>query len=195
MLCLGLGFSSPAEVIRVYAPIGLYAGHWGIDIAQPPGSRVTTIGGGTVTFAGSVAGRLSVTVNHGGFVRTSYSYLSTITATKGQRLDRGDSVGSSGQHGGSFAYHLSLRNGSTYIDPESLGRCSAVPHPGLWLSSLALKYPGDRDWYSRRHVRPTPHRASGDRTRSVRTARPVGGAAHASRRSVAEDGHARDIDP
>ena len=71
------------EIIRGFAPAGRYAGHWGIDYATPFGSPVAAPYSGLVTFAGSVAGRLSVTIEHGGGLRSSLSYLSTVTVTRG----------------------------------------------------------------------------------------------------------------
>jgi murein DD-endopeptidase MepM/ murein hydrolase activator NlpD len=84
---------------------------------------------GTVTFAGSVAGMLSVTVHHGGGVRTSYSYLSAISVASGARLGRGDVVGLSGTDHGSPAVHWSLRVEDRYLDP--LGACRPLPAPGV----------------------------------------------------------------
>ena len=133
--CFGLGPEGPADIVRSFAPVGKYAGHWGIDIALPEGSEVRALGEGVVTFAGSVAGRLSVTVDHGGSVRTSYSYLARITTSEGRQVDRGTRLGVSGAHGDVGAVHVSLRIGARYIDPLSLGRCSEFPQPGLWLSS------------------------------------------------------------
>ena len=51
---------------------------------------------GEVTFAGSVAGSLHVVVAHGGGLRTSSSFLATITVRRGQRVARGDVVGTAG---------------------------------------------------------------------------------------------------
>jgi murein DD-endopeptidase MepM/ murein hydrolase activator NlpD len=72
-----------------------------------------------VSFAGPIVGRLSVTVHHGGIVRTSYSYLDTISVVRGQRVDRGDVLGTSGIHDDRAAFHFSVRLGDTYVDPIS----------------------------------------------------------------------------
>jgi murein DD-endopeptidase MepM/ murein hydrolase activator NlpD len=124
-------------IVRLFAPVGHYAGHWGIDLAVSDiGTDVQAIGGGTVSFAGSVAGRKSVTIDHGGGIRTSYSYLSNIFVSTGRSVTRGATIGSSGVHDARNAFHLSLRSGSTYLDPLGLGRCSSVPEPGLWLTDV-----------------------------------------------------------
>jgi len=184
--CFGLGFLRSADVVRPFAPVGQYAGHWGLDLAVPEGSNVEALGDGTVTFAGSVAGRLSVTVDHGGSVRTSYSYIAGIKVRVGQDVRRGSSLGTSGTHGDAPALHVSLRLGTRYLDPSSLGRCSVVPYPGLWLSSALVRYPVERDWHPRRHIRPPSHRSPGDSPGSVRPTITIGSSAHAGRGSVAE---------
>ena len=55
--CARLAPPVDGEITAPYAPIGRYGGHWGADFAAPPGSPVNTAAAGTVTFAGSVAGR------------------------------------------------------------------------------------------------------------------------------------------
>jgi len=135
-LCHGLGLGTDAIVVRPFGPIGPYAGHWGVDIASAPGQPVRAIGAGTVSFAGSVAERKSVTVDHGGALRTSYSYLAAIAVTEGQTVSRGTPVGTSGIHDGADAFHVSLRVGATYVDPLSLAGCSRVPGPALWLAEV-----------------------------------------------------------
>lgn len=133
--CFELGFKEPVDVVKPYAPVGQYRGHWGLDIAASEGSEVVALGDGVVTFAGAVAGRLSVTVNHGGLVRTSYSYLAEITTSVGREVRRGAPLGVSGLHDDAAAIHVSLRLGTRYVDPMWLGRCSIAPQPGLWLLS------------------------------------------------------------
>lgn len=135
--CYGLGLFDDAVVVEPFAPIGSYAGHWGVDVASKVGNDVFAIGHGTVSFAGTVAGRLSVTIDHGGGLRTSYSYLAGTVVSKGDTVKRGAVVGSSGIHGGRDAFHLSLRSGSTYLNPLVLGWCSAIPEPALWLAEAA----------------------------------------------------------
>lgn len=108
----------PGAVVRPFAPQGAYAGHWGVDLAAALGSPVRSVAAGMVTFAGGVAGRLTVTVLHGGEVRTSYSYLSAVGVSPGQPLAAGEILGRSGLDRGLSALHLSLRVGRAYVDPE-----------------------------------------------------------------------------
>ena len=158
--CYGLALPDDAVIVVPFAPVGRYEGHWGVDIAASGGSGVATVGPGTISFAGSVAGRNSVTVDHGGGIRTSYSYLADISVVVGHSVPIGAVVGTVGVHGHQPAFHLSLRIGSTYMDPLVLGHCSAVPGPALWLAATSREYPVKRDWNSRGHVRPTTHRTS-----------------------------------
>ncbi len=87
-------------IVRDFAPVGRFAGHWGVDIAVAEGTVVGAPGPGVITFAGSVAGRLSVTVDHGGGIKTSVSYLGSIAVTYGVRVAARHVVGRSGvDHG------------------------------------------------------------------------------------------------
>lgn len=107
----------PGEIVRSFTPHGAYGGHWGVDLAAEEGSVVRAVAGGVVTFAGSVAGRLSITIHHGGGVRTSYSYLSAIGAAPGQAVAAGQAIARSGLDRGAAAVHLSLRMSDRYLDP------------------------------------------------------------------------------
>ena len=79
--CAGL-IPPDGPVVRRFAPIGSYGGHWGVDVAMAPGTPVPAMDAGIVTFAGSIAERRSVTLDHGGGLRTSYSYLTEVTVQK-----------------------------------------------------------------------------------------------------------------
>jgi murein DD-endopeptidase MepM/ murein hydrolase activator NlpD len=127
-------FTPPVDgpVVRPFAPIGAYGGHWGTDLAVPEGTPIRPIAPGVVSFAGTVAGRVSVTVDHGGTVRSSYSYLSSHLATAGQRVDRSTVIGGTGVDRGIPALHLSVRVGGIYVDPTRV--CSRLtPAQGLAL--------------------------------------------------------------
>jgi Peptidase family M23 len=112
-------FEQPSSV---YGP-----GHRGVDFAVPAGTPVRAASDGVVSFAGSVAGTLHVTVAHAGDLRTSYSFLSSVLVRGGQQVARGDVIGLSGgagtDHDGSVL-HLGLRLGDRYVDPTLLFRPS-----------------------------------------------------------------------
>ncbi len=90
-------------------------GNRGVDYATEPGAPVRAAGSGEVVFAGQVGGELHVVVLHPDGLRTSYSFLASITVRRGQRVERGDVVGTSGP-----SVHFGVRSGDTYLDPEDL---------------------------------------------------------------------------
>lgn len=163
-----LVLSCPAPVPGVpvagFAPSGVYGGHWGVDFAAIPGTPVGTVAPGVVSFAGSVAGMLTVTVHHGGGVRTSYSYLASVLVPAGAVLSRGAIVGTSGTDHGAEVVHLSLRSGDRYLDPMLLCRRFEDPGRGLRLTGsrwAVSPYPVDRAARpTRRDFRPAPSRSS-----------------------------------
>ncbi len=123
--CVGLGWPVSGPVVAAFAPVGRYAGHWGIDIAVEPGSTVRSAAAGTVTFSGTVAGNQTVTVEHGGGLKTSYSYLSERAVGRGAHLVRGAPVGSSGRAHETDALHFSVRRDGSYLDPRLFLGCQA----------------------------------------------------------------------
>ncbi|MCJ7725837.1 MAG: M23 family metallopeptidase, partial [Acidimicrobiia bacterium] len=127
LLCPGIVGPVGGDVVQGFEPQGAYAGHWGVDLAAAPGTPVRAAAPGVVTFAGPVAGRLTVTVLHGGGVRSSYSYLSEIVTGFGSPVAAGEVIGRSGLDHGAAVLHLSLRVGDRYVDPSRWLRC------GRWL--------------------------------------------------------------
>lgn len=104
-------------------PTPYAAGHRGIDMAVPIGTMVVAANAGTVAFAGAVATELFVSIEHADGIRTTYSYLSGVSVKKGQVVERGDPIASSGPgHAGSTDPHLHFgaRIGEEYTDPEPL---------------------------------------------------------------------------
>ncbi len=121
------------SIVRSFEPLGRFGGHWGVDIAAPVGSTVQAISPGTVSFSGTVAGVMSVTIAHGRGLKTSYSYLNGKLVSVGDRIKAGAAIGVSGVDHGVGALHLSLRRFGQYVDPMfalSCGTRSAV-HPFL----------------------------------------------------------------
>lgn len=113
------------DIVRSYAPLGRYAGHWGVDLAATTGTPVRAVLGGTVTFSGTVAGVMSVTVGHGGDLRTSYSYLASRAVWVGEQVEAGTILGESGSDRDVGALHLSLRVGEQYRDPMRVLLCGS----------------------------------------------------------------------
>ncbi len=123
--CVGLSAPVAASVTEHFAPVGAYAGHWGIDYQTNAGQRVGAAAPGWVSFAGVVAGNTTVTVDHGGGLKTSYSYLDEVWVGRGATVSSGSVVGTSGSlHGGEeTGLHFSTRIDGVYVDPAPLLGC------------------------------------------------------------------------
>jgi murein DD-endopeptidase MepM/ murein hydrolase activator NlpD len=96
------------------------SGHRGIDIGVPVGTPVLAPAAGVVTFAGNVAGRLFVTIDHGGGLLSTSSFLSAVLVRKGDAVAQGEAVALSGTgHAGDIApdVHVGIRLAGAYVDP------------------------------------------------------------------------------
>jgi murein DD-endopeptidase MepM/ murein hydrolase activator NlpD len=115
------------EVVRAFdpPPTPYGPGHRGVDLAEAPGAAVRAAGDGVVVFAGTVAGRPVVSVDHAGGLRTTYEPVDPAVAA-GQPVARGSPLGAlvAGHAGCPVAacLHWGLRRGETYLDPLSLLR-------------------------------------------------------------------------
>jgi len=121
--CVGLMRPVDAPIVRGFAPTGRFAGHWGVDWGLSEGTELHAAGPGTVSFVGTVAGNLTVTVDHGGGLRTSYSYLGMVAVEGGERVTESTTLGTSGPGHGSTALHFSVRLGARYVDPLTVIGC------------------------------------------------------------------------
>ena len=115
----------PAVVRRFQAPADPYGpGHRGVDLAGENGTSVLAAGAGTVVFAGQVAGRGVVSIDHAGGLRTTYEpVLPGITA--GDVVARAQQIGTvQVGHPGCPApacLHWGARRGELdYLDPLRL---------------------------------------------------------------------------
>lgn len=101
------------------------AGHRGVDLAAAVGQQVLAAADGTVVFAGTVAGRGVVSVDHAGGLRTTYQPL-LPTVAAGDRVTAGQPVGTvvAGHDGCpeqvAACLHWGLRRGEEYLDPLHL---------------------------------------------------------------------------
>jgi murein DD-endopeptidase MepM/ murein hydrolase activator NlpD len=98
-------------VHRGFAPPALAwaSGHRGVDLVATPGEVILAAASGTVAFAGSIAGKPVVSIDHGS-VRTTY-----------ERVALGQVIGvlrTGGHCRGCL--HWGLREGKSYLDPLSL---------------------------------------------------------------------------
>jgi murein DD-endopeptidase MepM/ murein hydrolase activator NlpD len=98
-------------------------GHRGVDLGGAPDDAVRSAGPGVVAFAGVVAGRPVVSVDHPGGLRTTYEPVSPVVRA-GQAVTAGTVVGTlQGGHPGcpvAACLHWGLRHGDAYLDPLAL---------------------------------------------------------------------------
>ena len=90
-------------------------GNRGLEYATAPDTPVLAAADGEVVFAGPVAGSLHVVVLHPDGIRTSYSFLRSISVHRGDHVRQGQPVGLSGER-----LHFGARVGDVYIDPAGL---------------------------------------------------------------------------
>ena len=96
------------------------SGHRGIDIAVPVGTIVVAPDAGVVAFSGRVGGQLFVTLDHGGGLTSTYSWLSATLVRRGDTVARGAPIALTGSgHAGSSIPHLhfGVRLDGEYLDP------------------------------------------------------------------------------
>jgi murein DD-endopeptidase MepM/ murein hydrolase activator NlpD len=105
------------------------AGHRGIDIAAALATPVHAAGPGRVAFAGRVAEGLYVSVDHPDGVRTTYSWLGSVSVRAGDTVREGQLIGATGLgHPGRTPPHLHFgaKVGEMYMDPLLLLEGSSV---------------------------------------------------------------------
>jgi hypothetical protein len=95
------------------------SGHRGIDYAVATGVRVRAAASGTVRFAGSVAGHLAVTIDHGRGLETTYSILSAMEVHAGDVVGQGAYIGATGvsHPGNPDGLHFGVKLDGNYVDP------------------------------------------------------------------------------
>ena len=115
----------PAAVLEGFDPPAVVwgSGHRGVDLALAAGSPVLAAGDGTVVFAGMVAGRPVVSIDHADGIRTTYEPVEAVVST-GDAVGRGQVIGTlvaGHRSDGVDALHWGARTGpKTYINPLRL---------------------------------------------------------------------------
>jgi len=98
--------------------------HYGIDIAAKKGTMIKSSGSGTVTMAEDDLYYTGGTIimDHGHGISTIYSHLETVLVSVGDKINRGDVIGTVGSTGRSTGPHLDFRVNwfQTRLDPMSL---------------------------------------------------------------------------
>ncbi|BCJ72822.1 hypothetical protein CS0771_23660 [Catellatospora sp. IY07-71] len=108
-------------------------GHRGVDLAAAPGTPVLAAAAGTVVYAGRLAGRGVVSIDHPGGLRTTYEPVD-VSVEAGAEVVGGEALGTlTAGHPGCPAaacLHWGLRRGPVYLDPLTvlgLGRVRLLP--------------------------------------------------------------------
>jgi biotin carboxyl carrier protein len=126
-----LGFEWPVEgpISGVYGSQRVYNGspgrpHFGVDVAVPTGTPITTPAPGVVVLAEPdlfYSGG-TVIVDHGLEVTSSFLHLSEVTVEVGQRVQPGDVLGKVGSTGRATGPHLDWRMNwrNRRVDPQLL---------------------------------------------------------------------------
>lgn len=134
-------------VTSSFGPRSLLLGetfHHGIDIAVPEGTPVRATGEGIVRFVGNTDGYgLRIEIEHGNGITTLYAHLSEATVVPGQRVQRGQVIGRSGNTGASTGPHLhyEIRQNGKAIDPAPILE-STAPLASTATGTLAVPYGG-----------------------------------------------------
>ena len=111
------------DVVRGFDPPDQpwLAGHRGVDIEGVPGETVVAAIDGVVSFAGMVAGRPVISIQHG-TLTTTYEPVQPIVSAH-QSVSAGQVIGTllAGHPcPGEACLHWGLKEGDTYLDPLSL---------------------------------------------------------------------------
>ncbi len=96
------------------------SGHRGIDIAAPAGSVAVAPADGTIAFAGPVGGRLFLTIDHGGGLESTFSWVATLEVRRGDVVQQGQPLArTGGGHTGDLVpnLHFGVRLADAYVDP------------------------------------------------------------------------------
>lgn len=114
----------PLRVVTMFtAPPQPWArGHRGVDLAAGPGAVIVAPADGVVAFAGMVAGRPVLSVDHAGGLRSTYEPVVARVAV-GDRVTQGQMIGvlaDGPSHCSSSCLHWGARRGDVYVDPLSL---------------------------------------------------------------------------
>ena len=98
--------------------------HYGIDIAAKKGTLIQSSGSGVVTMAEDDLYYTGGTIimDHGHGISTIYSHLETVMVSIGDKINKGDIIGTVGSTGRSTGPHLDFRVNwfQTRLDPMSV---------------------------------------------------------------------------
>ncbi|MCH7230462.1 M23 family metallopeptidase [Glycomyces sp. L485] len=129
--------AGPVDVAKEFDPPPLpwLPGHRGVDLGSSAGHPVVAAAAGTVVFAGGLAGRGVVSIDHANGLRTTYEPLDPLVEP-GATVAAGQVIGhlSTGHPScpNEPCLHLGLKRGAMYLDPLLLfgaGQVRLLPRP------------------------------------------------------------------
>jgi murein DD-endopeptidase MepM/ murein hydrolase activator NlpD len=111
--------AGPHTISRNYeAPSVFYGpGHRGIDLVAQPGQEVVAPADGVVHFVGTVVDRELISLGHGQYLSTFEPVTSTLV--KGEKVLRGQVIGTVGISTHCTCLHMGARQGREYLSPLS----------------------------------------------------------------------------
>ena len=118
--------------MRVHPIHKTWRAHLGTDFAAATGTKVRTVGDGTVSFAGVQNGYGNVIfVEHANQHTTVYAHLSRIDVRQGQHVDQGDIIGAVGSTGWATGPHLhfEFREKGEQRDPLTIAKITDAAQP------------------------------------------------------------------
>jgi murein DD-endopeptidase MepM/ murein hydrolase activator NlpD len=114
--------AGPVEPVTRFSPPPRpwMPGHRGVDLAASGGRAVVAAGPGTVVFAGELAGRGVVSIDHPGGLRTTYEPVDPVVS-RDEAVAAGQTIGHLATGHASCpeaaCLHLGLKRGPAYLDP------------------------------------------------------------------------------
>jgi len=102
--------------------------HTGIDIDQPRGTPILAAANGTVTRSQTAAAysvSKAVTIDHGDDISSDYQHMDSVLVKVGQRLRRGEVIGTVGTSGGQGGYQTHVETAKPHLHFEVLKRSSS----------------------------------------------------------------------
>jgi len=105
------------QVVDPFRPPASFAGpgNRGLEYGNAGGRVVASAAAGLVTFAGPVAGRSAITIEHADGVRTTYTGLREIWVEQWQYLRQGATIAIA-----ESGFHFGARIRDRYLDPQIL---------------------------------------------------------------------------
>ena len=118
---------SSGFAMRIHPIQQTWRAHLGTDFAAPTGTKVRTVGDGTVSFAGVQNGYGNVIfVEHANQRTTVYAHLSRMDVQQGQRVEQGAVIGAVGSTGWATGPHLhfEFREKGEQRDPLTIAQAT-----------------------------------------------------------------------